>query len=145
MTEPVRIASRNVLAALAYPLGAPGALVCLWRAGDDPFVRFHAWQSILLTLVLVLVGTALRMVPLVGPPLALVAGGTLVGTALFLAARAYRGHWTAVPCSAIWRSRAFPPVFGAEASWPDRPADTIQVSRSQMRVKLAGGAYDRAC
>ncbi|MGH7549875.1 MAG: DUF4870 domain-containing protein [Gemmatimonadota bacterium] len=97
MAEPVRTASRNVLAALAYPLGAPGALVCLWRAGNDPFVRFHAWQSILLTLALVLFWTALRVVPLVGPPLALVAAGTLVGAALFLAARAYRGHWTAVP------------------------------------------------
>ncbi|MGH7571624.1 MAG: hypothetical protein ACREMK_07255 [Gemmatimonadota bacterium] len=97
MTEPVRIASPNVLAALAYPLGAPGALVCLWRAGNDPFVRFHACQSILLTLVLIILATALRAVPLVGPPLALVAAGALIGTALFLAARAYRGYWTAVP------------------------------------------------
>jgi hypothetical protein len=33
----------------------------------------------------------------VGPPLALVVTGGSVGLAFFLAARAYRGHWTAVP------------------------------------------------
>lgn len=97
MTEPVRNPSRNLLAAIAYPLGAPGALVCLWRAGNDPFVRFHAWQSILLSLALVVFVTALRAVPLLGRPLALVVAGTLAGTALFVATRAYRGHWTAIP------------------------------------------------
>ena len=95
MAEP--IASRNLLAALAYPLGAPGALVCLWRGGNDPFVRFHAWQSILLTLTLVIFAAALLTVPLVGRPLALVAAATLIGVGLFVAARAYRGHWTAIP------------------------------------------------
>jgi uncharacterized membrane protein len=97
MTETVRPMSRTTLAALAYPLGAVGAGLCLWRGGDDAFVRFHAWQSILLTLVLVVVVVALRAVPLVGPPLALVVTGGSVGLAFFLAARAYRGHWTAVP------------------------------------------------
>jgi uncharacterized membrane protein len=33
----------------------------------------------------------------VGPPLAVVVAGASVCLALFLAARAYRGHWTAVP------------------------------------------------
>ena len=89
--------ARTTLAALAYPLGAVGACLCLWHGGNDPFVRFHAWQSILLTLILVVVVVALRAVPLVGPPLALVMMGMSAGLALFLAARAYRGHWTAVP------------------------------------------------
>ncbi len=111
MTEPVRNASPNLLAALAYPLGAPGALVCLWRGGSDPFVRFHAWQSILLTLTLVVLGTILRAVPLVGPPLALVVVGTLAGTALFLAARAYRGHWTAVPLLGDLAIERIPPAL----------------------------------
>ena len=97
MTEQRRPPSRNRLAALAYPLGAVGAVVCLWRGGKDPFVLFHAWQSILLTVMAVVLGAALRAVPLVGPPLALTVGGALVATALFVAARAYRGHWTAVP------------------------------------------------
>lgn len=96
-TVTVRPLSRTTLAALAYPLGAPGAALCLWRGGDDPFVRFHAWQSILLTLGLVVAVIALRAVPLVGPPLAVVVTGGAVCVALFLAARAYRGHWTAVP------------------------------------------------
>lgn len=111
MTEPVRHSSRNVLAALAYPVGAPGALVCLWRGRNDPFVRFHAWQSILITLALVVFGAALRAVPLVGPPLALVVAGTLVGTAFFLAARAYRGHWTAVPLLGDLAIERIPPAL----------------------------------
>lgn len=97
MAETVRPPSRNTLAALAYPLGAIGAVVCLWRGGGNVFVSFHAWQSILLTLILVIAVAALRMVPLVGPPLAVVVAGASGCLALFLAARAYRGHWTAVP------------------------------------------------
>ncbi len=95
MAEPIE--SRNLLAALAYLLGAPGALVCLWRGGEEPFVRFHAWQSILLSLTVIVLGAALLAVPLVGRPLALVAAATLIGVGLFVAARAYRGHWTAIP------------------------------------------------
>ncbi len=97
MTETVRPTSRNTLAALAYPLGAVGAVVCLWHGGGNAFVRFHAWQSILLTLILVVAVVGLRAVPLVGPPLAVVVAGGSACLALFLAARAYRGHWTAVP------------------------------------------------
>lgn len=97
MTETLRPSSRTTLAALAYPLGAVGAGLCLWRGGGDAFVRYHAWQSILLTLILVVAVVALRAVPLVGPPLAAVATGGSICLALFLAARAYRGHWTAVP------------------------------------------------
>ena len=93
----MRTASPNLLAALAYPLGAPGAVVCLWRGRKDPFVRFHAWQSILLTLTLVAFGAGLSVVPIVGRPLALGAWVVLVGAALFLATRAYRGYWTALP------------------------------------------------
>ena len=97
VTQPVQDASRNRLAALAYPLGAAGALVCLWRGRGDAFVRFHAWQSILLTVALVALETVVRVVPLVGRPLALFVFATLAGAALFLATRAYRGHWTALP------------------------------------------------
>ena len=97
MTETLRPTSRNTLAALAYPLGAVGAVVCLWRSGGNAFVSFHAWQSILLTLILVVAVAALRAVPLVGPPLALVMAGASACLALFLAARAYGGHWTALP------------------------------------------------
>lgn len=97
MTETPRPTTLSKLAALAYPLGAVGAVACLWRGGGDAFVRFHAWQSILLTLVLAVGIVALRAVPLVGPPLAIVLAGASVCLALFLAARAYRGHWTAVP------------------------------------------------
>ena len=97
MTVTLRPMSRTTLAALAYPLGAVGAVLCLWRGGHDAFVRFHAWQSILLTLILVVAVVALRAVPLVGPPLSVAVAGGSVGLAFFLAARAYRGHWTAVP------------------------------------------------
>jgi uncharacterized membrane protein len=97
MTETTSPSSRSKLAALAYPLGAVGAVLCLWRGAGDAFVRFHAWQSILLTLILVVGVVALRAVPLVGPPLAIVLAGASACLTLFLAARAYRGHWTAVP------------------------------------------------
>lgn len=109
MTETLRPLSRTTLAALAYPLGAAGAAVCLWRGGGDAFVRFHAWQSILLTLTLVVAVVVLRAVPLVGPPLAVVVAGALACLALFLAARAYRGHWTAVPLLGDMAIERIPP------------------------------------
>lgn len=90
--------NRSQLAALAYPLGFLGATVCLWRGRGDPFVTFHAWQSIFLSVACVVAMEVLdRTVPLLGLPLALAVGGATLATALFLAWRAWNGRWTALP------------------------------------------------
>ena len=84
-------------AALAYALGFVSALLCLWLYTDRPFVRFHAWQSLLLWLAVGLAALGADLIPIVGQGLVLI----LVGTALLLTAlllwRAWRGDWWMLP------------------------------------------------
>lgn len=97
MHESSGSADRYPAAALAYPLGLLSGLVCLWRCANQPFVRFHAWQSILLSMTVAAAIVALDFVPLLGLGLVfLIAAGTVV-LVLFLMWRAYRGHWEALP------------------------------------------------
>jgi uncharacterized membrane protein len=93
-----RSASDHTLAAaLAYPLGFVTGLICLWRFPDDPYVRFHAWQSILLSIAVLAAIAALDFVPLLGLGLVfLLSVGATVLT-LFLMWRAYQGHWVTLP------------------------------------------------
>jgi len=92
---PSRRARRT--AALAYPLGIVSGIVSLVSASDEPFVRFHAWQSILVSVLAVAAIVGLDTVPLVGSALALLVTVLLGLTLLWLALRAWRGHWTRVP------------------------------------------------
>lgn len=87
----------HLAAALAYPLGLVSGLICLWRFHEDPFVRFHAWQSILLSVAAVAAIVALEFVPLLGLGLAFMVAAGAVALALVLMWRAYRGHWAALP------------------------------------------------
>ena len=91
-------------AALGYPV-APLALHALLTGGRrDPFLRYHAVQSLALvaagTVVFAALGLFLQAVPLVrvltllGTPLAL--GGWIVYTTV-CAARAYRGELFTIP------------------------------------------------
>ena len=84
-------------AALAYVLGFVTALFCLWFYSDRPFVRFHAWQSLLLWLAVGLAILGVDFIPIVGKGLVLF----LLGTALLLTAlllwRAWRGDWWMLP------------------------------------------------
>ncbi len=87
----------NRTAALAYPFSTASGIVCLVVGWRQPFVRFHAWQSILLGVTLVLAILALERVPVIGFMLTLGAVGLWVIATLFLTWRALRGHWSALP------------------------------------------------
>lgn len=84
-------------AALAYPLGFVSGILCLATSRGEPFVRFHAWQSILLSAALLLAVAALELVPLLGLGLVFFLGVAAVGTTVFLMWRAWRGAWTMLP------------------------------------------------
>ncbi len=88
---------RNLTAALAYPLGPVSGLVCLWRYRDDAFVRFHAWQWILLSASILASIVLLDLVPLLGLGLSLFLSVGAVAVVLFLMWRAYGGHWVTLP------------------------------------------------
>jgi uncharacterized membrane protein len=87
----------NRTAALSYPFSVASGIVCLIVGRRYAFVRFHAWQSILLGVALVVAILALEQVPIVGFMMALGAAGLWVVATLFLAWRALRGHWSALP------------------------------------------------
>ena len=84
-------------AAMSYALGFLTGAIVLWRAPEHPFVRFHAWQSILFSAALLTLILALDLVPLLGLGLvlALGAGGAVVW--VFLLVQAWRGRWFALP------------------------------------------------
>lgn len=84
-------------AALAYALGAVTGLFLLIRGTDQPYVRFHAWQSILFTAFLALAVAGLRLVPIMGSVLVL--GLIVVGALVWLAllVQAGRGRWFLLP------------------------------------------------
>lgn len=87
----------NRTAALAYPFSVASGIVCLIVGRRHPFVRFHAWQSILLGAALVVAILALERVPIIGFMMALGAAGLWLIATLFLTWRALRGHWSALP------------------------------------------------
>lgn len=72
----------NVAGALAYFLGALTGIAFLVIDRDRPFVRFHAMQSILVTLAAVAVSVALMIVSVILGALPLV--GWLIGVLLSL-------------------------------------------------------------
>lgn len=96
-------------AALSYLAGFVSAALVLWRRGEDPFVRFHAWQSILFSLALATTLVGVELVPLLG--LALVWAIATLGALAWigLMVQAFRGVWTLLPLLgdvALERSRS---------------------------------------
>lgn len=85
------------IAALAYVLGPVTAIACIILYRDDPYVRFHGWQSLLLSGFVAVAVAGLDAVPLLGLGLVFV---LFVGTALLillLVWQAYQGRWFLLP------------------------------------------------
>ncbi len=87
----------NRTAALAYPFSVASGIACLIVGRRHAFVRFHAWQSILLGVALAIAILALEQVPIVGFMMALAAAGLWLLATAFLTWRALQGHWSALP------------------------------------------------
>jgi uncharacterized membrane protein len=85
------------IAALAYTLGPVSGIACVLLYREDPYVRFHGWQSLLLSAFVALAMAGLEAVPLLGLGLvfALFAGTLLL--ILLLVWQAYRGRWFLLP------------------------------------------------
>jgi uncharacterized membrane protein len=84
-------------AALAYTLGFVTGLFCLWFYPDRPFVRFHAWQSLLLWIAVGLTILGVDFIPIVGKGLVLILLGTALALTALLLWRAWRGDWWMLP------------------------------------------------
>lgn len=96
-------------ASAAYLLGFASGAFVLWRHRDQPFARFHAWQSILFSGFVVAAAVALDLVPIVGLGMALVLVAASALVWAWLLVQAARGHWTLLPLLgdvALERARA---------------------------------------
>ena len=88
---------RRSIAALAYILGPLTGAVCVLLYREDPYVRFHGWQAVLLGAFVGLAFVALDAVPLLGLGMVFL---LFVGTGLltlFLMWQAWRGRWLVLP------------------------------------------------
>lgn len=96
--------SKNLVAVLCYLLGVVGGVLFLLIApyNQDKDIRFHAFQSIFLTVAWVVFWIALNIVASIGPlsvllflyPLVSLAG---LGLWIFLMVKAYQGERVVLP------------------------------------------------
>ena len=106
--QPVPSESRATAAA-AYFLGFVTGVAVLLRRPADPYVRFHAWQSILFSAVVTIAVLAMDFVPLLGLGLVLVFALGGIATWAVLCVLAWRGRWVMLPLLgdvALERARA---------------------------------------
>src|SRR5688500_19632283 len=88
---------RRSIAALAYILGPLTGVACILLYRDDPYVRFHGWQSLLLGAFVALAVVALDAVPLLGLGMVFVLFAGTVLLLAILAWQALRGRWFLLP------------------------------------------------
>lgn len=89
--------NRNLLAAMTYLLGPiTGIFFLVWKR-YDPFIRFHAIQSIIVTTIWIVVDTILLQLPVVGIFLQTVISVGFFVLWLFLMWNAYNGTRYEIP------------------------------------------------
>lgn len=85
------------IAALAYVLGPVSGIACILLYRNDPYVRFHGWQALLLGAFVILAVAAFDAVPLLGLGMLFILFVGTVLLTLLLAWQAYRGRWFLLP------------------------------------------------
>ena len=82
---------------LCYLLGWVTGLLFLLIERENAFVRFHAFQSLLASLVLLTASSMARLLPVVGGVVSLMVGLVGLATGLLLMAKAYQGERFKLP------------------------------------------------
>ncbi|MEZ5317874.1 MAG: hypothetical protein R2752_10785 [Vicinamibacterales bacterium] len=87
----------SLAAALAYVLGALTGVLMLALERESRFVRFHATQSIVFSLGVMVFVLIVSGLPAVGRVLSALASIGAVILWIVLMARAFQGHWFKLP------------------------------------------------
>jgi len=87
----------NVAGALCYLLGLITGIVFLMIEKENRSVRFHAMQSILVSIVLIVVSIILGFIPVLGWALGLLVNLAAVALWILLMVKAYQGEEWEVP------------------------------------------------
>ncbi|MBN1643612.1 MAG: DUF4870 domain-containing protein [Dehalococcoidales bacterium] len=88
---------QNVAGLLCYALWWITGVVFLVMEKDNKFVRFHAWQSIIVTLAFTIIGTVLNILPFVGFVLGPIFWAFTVIIWIILMLKAYQGIMFKLP------------------------------------------------
>ncbi|HJU86876.1 MAG TPA: hypothetical protein VJ788_05870 [Gemmatimonadota bacterium] len=88
---------RRSIAALAYILGPLTGIICILVYREDQYVRFHAWQSLLLGTFVGLAVVALDSVPLLGLGMVFFLCVSAALLTLLLMWQAWSGRWFVLP------------------------------------------------
>lgn len=87
----------NLAAALAYPLGVITGLLFLVLEKDNRFVKFHAIQSIFVSLALFILSMVVGAIPVIGWIISIFSTPIIIIFLVILAFKAYKGEWVKVP------------------------------------------------
>ncbi|CAM3890529.1 DUF4870 domain-containing protein [Alkalicoccus chagannorensis] len=89
--------TQNVAAVLAYVLGFITGLIFLFLEKDNKFVRYHAMQSIVLSVAFFVLSTVLGFIPLLGWLLAALLTPVALIVWIVCMIKAYQGQWFEFP------------------------------------------------
>lgn len=88
---------QNIAAVLTYVLGLITGIVFLLIEKENRFIRFHAMQSIAVSVMLIALSLILNMIPLIGWILSLLISPLTFILWVFLMYKAYKGEWFKLP------------------------------------------------
>lgn len=87
----------NLAGALTYAFGFITGIIFILIEKEDQFVRFHAIQSTILSVALVVLGTVVRYIPIFGWIISLLIGPVTFVLWIFLMYKAYKNEWFELP------------------------------------------------
>lgn len=87
----------NLAACLSYPLGFVSGLIFLIIEKDNRFVKFHALQSIFVSLALFILSFIVGAIPIIGILISIFSTPIIIIFLVILAYKAYKGEWVKVP------------------------------------------------
>lgn len=88
---------QNVAGLLCYLLWVVTGIVLLLIEKENRFVRFHAMQSILISIVLFIISFILALIPFIGWILGLLLAPITFILWIFMMYKAYKGEWIKLP------------------------------------------------
>ncbi|TYQ18316.1 UNVERIFIED_CONTAM: putative membrane protein [Acetivibrio alkalicellulosi] len=87
----------NVAALLSYVFGFVTGLIFFLLEKDSRFVKFHAMQSILTSVVIFLLSIILGFIPILGWILLMILPLGTIALAIILMIKAYKNEWFKLP------------------------------------------------
>ncbi|WP_444684902.1 DUF4870 domain-containing protein [Alkalicoccus luteus] len=89
--------TQSTAATLSYVLGFITGLIFLFLEKDNKFIRFHAMQSIVISVAFLILNTVLSFIPIIGWILAPLLAPVGLVIWILCMVKAYKGEWYEFP------------------------------------------------